>query len=128
MLVYYLNAVLRPQNMWSHIPSVRDTSWSYIVAVTAIATAVIYRLGLIGYPSCGVTKGARTPVWNSIHWCMVAFAAWLSLRHFLTITYGGMAEYYESDRSYTEFIKMAVMFLVASLIIYRLNQLWACWR
>lgn len=124
LLVYYLNAVLRPQNMWSYIPSVRDTQWSFIVAVTAIATAVVYRLGMVGYASCGVTRGARQPLWNPVHWCVAAFALWVCVRHALTVMYGGVAENIESERSFTEYIKMFVMFGVAALVIYRLNQLW----
>jgi probable O-glycosylation ligase (exosortase A-associated) len=124
MLVYYLNAILRPQNMWSHIASVRDVQWSFTAAIVALVTAVIYRLGLLGYQSCGVTKGARTPLWNIVHWCMVGFALHITIRHLLTLTYGNTSENIESERSYTEYIKMIVMFFVASLVIYRLNQLW----
>lgn len=124
LLVYYLYAVMRPQNMWQHLPSVKETPWSYLVAVVAIGTAVIYRLGLIGYPSCGVTRGARTPVWNAVHWCVVAFAGWLTLRHGLTLAYGNVAEVKLSEWSYDQYIKMLVMFLVGSLIVYRLDQLW----
>ena len=35
LLVYYLNAVLRPQNMWSYLASVKDTAWSFYAAAVA---------------------------------------------------------------------------------------------
>ena len=124
LLVYYLNAVLRPQSMWHHIPSVKDTGWSFLVAIAAMVAAVLYRLGMVNYASSGVTRGAKQPTWNVVHWTVLAFALWISLRAALTHLYGTVEDAKRSDEVFTEYGKMFLMFFVAALVIYRLNQLW----
>lgn len=117
ILVYYAFAVLRPQHMWDYALS-RDFQWSLYVAVAAIAAAGVNRLRLIGYPTAGPTVGARVPFWNPVHWTMIAFAAWMTLCYL-------KAE--NQDRAWLTFdiyLKTTVMFVVAALTVYRLNQLW----
>jgi probable O-glycosylation ligase (exosortase A-associated) len=124
LLVYYLNAVLRPQSMWQHIPSVKETGWSFLVAIAAMVAAALYRLGMVNYASSGVTRGAKQPTWNAVHWTVLAFALWISLRAALTMWFGTPEDAKRSDEVYSEYIKVFVMFVVAALVIYRLNQLW----
>jgi probable O-glycosylation ligase (exosortase A-associated) len=124
LLVYYLNAVLRPQNMWQHIPSVRDTAWSFYAAAIAILSTLIYRFGLIGYVTSGPTRGARISYWNLIHWTFLVFALWICLRHSITLYSFVPEDVKRSDEVFNEYWKMFVMFLVSSLVIYRLSQLW----
>jgi probable O-glycosylation ligase (exosortase A-associated) len=124
ILVYYLNTVLRPQNMWDFVPAVKTTSWSLFAALAAIGTAVLYRIGLVGYPSCGPTRGARVPVWGPIHWCFAAFAGWICLRHAITLNQWVPEDVKRSDEIFNEYYKLFVMFAVSALVIQRLSQLW----
>jgi len=124
LVVYYLNTVLRPQNLYDYVPLVRDTSWSFVAAIVAIGTAVLYRLGLIGYVSAGPTRGARVPPWSLIHWSFCGFAFWITLRYVLTTFYGEPVDVRRSDQIFNEYSKMFVMWIIASLTIYRLSQLW----
>lgn len=117
IVVYYAYAVLRPQHMWQYsLP--QGLQWSLYVGLAAIAAAGVNRLRLIGYPTSGPTAGARVPLWNPIHWAMVAFALWM------TVCY---AKAENPDRAWLTFdiyLKTAIMFVVASLTVYRLSQLW----
>ena len=124
LLVYYLNAVLRPQSLWHYYPSVKETGWSLPVAVIAIISAALYRLGIIGYSACGPTRGAKHARWNAIHWCFLGFAAWITLRYALTAMYGEPVDVKRSDQIFTEYYKLFVMWLVSSFVIHRLSQLW----
>lgn len=117
ILVYYCFAVLRPQYMWQFtLP--QGVQWSLYAAVGAIAAAAVYRFRLIGYPTCGPTRGARVPLWNPIHWLMIAFALWM------TVCY---VKAENQDRAWLTFdiyLKTAVMFVVAALTVFRLSQMW----
>ena len=124
LVVYYMNAVLRPQNLWMHVASVRETSWSLYTALVAILSAFLYRLGLVGYASSGATRGAKVPVWNAVHWSFLFFAIWITIRYTLTTFYGEPVDVKRSDQIFNEYYKMFVMWIVASLVIYRLSQLW----
>lgn len=117
LLAYYLYAVMRPQYIWKYeLPP--DVQWSFVVAIVAMAGTVIARLGMMYYPTYGPTAGTRRPEWNRVHWCLLAFALWVSLCYQTAISQSHAWPYF------IEYVKMFVMFIVASLVVLRMSQLW----
>ena len=117
ILAYYAFAVLRPQHMWEYaLP--REFQWSLYVALAALATAAAYRFRLVGYPTAGPTVGARSPVWSPVHWLMLVFFGWM------TVCYVQAENQNRAWDTFDIYLKTTVMFLVASLTVYRLSQLW----
>ena len=117
LIAYYFFAVMRPQYIWKYeLPA--DIQWSFVVAVVAMAATVIARCGLMYYPTYGPTAGARRPGWNRVHWLLLAFALWVCL------SYQAALSQTRAWPFFIEYVKMFVMFLVAALVVQRVNQLW----
>lgn len=118
LIAYYFYAVMRPQHIWKYeLPP--DFQWSFIVAIVAMTTTVIARCGMMYYPTYGPTAGGRRPGWNRIHWCLVAFALWVSASYWSALSQAHAWPYF------IEYVKIFVMFVVGALIVQRVNQLWA---
>ena len=117
LFVYFAYSVLRPQSLWEYaLP--REFQWSLYVAVGAILAAAVYRFKLIGYPTAGPTRGATVPPWNVVHWLMLAFAAWM------TVSYLRAENQTRAWITYDIYLKTTLIFVVASLSVYRLGQFW----
>ena len=117
IVVYFVYAVLRPQYLWQYAMP-KEFQWSLYAAVAAIAASLLYRFRLIGYVTAGPTRGASVPPWNAVHWLMLLFTFWMTLSYL-------KAE--NQDRAwltYDIYLKTTLMFVVASLCVYRLSQFW----
>jgi probable O-glycosylation ligase (exosortase A-associated) len=113
--VYYLFAVLRPQYMWEwSLP--QGVTWSYYVALAAIGAGLAVALGMLkpageeGQPRARLTFA---------HGCVLAFGSWVAVTYF---TAQNKAEAYPW---LIEYIKIMVMFTVATILTRTVGQLWA---
>lgn len=109
VMIYYLFAVLRPHYMWDWaLP--RGVPWSQIVALATIAGALLHS-SLIGRAEMGIRR------FSVPHLLVVVFGAWVSLSYFTAI---------DTDVAYPwllEYLKIFVMFAVATATLYSLRQL-----
>lgn len=112
--VYYLYAVLRPQYIWGW--ALPNLAWSSYVGWATIAAAVSWRLGLLTFRAPGAPD--RRPVLNAGHYGLFAFAAWVTVTYFTAYS---MATAYPF---WVEYVKIFLMFLVASLVVQSVRQLW----
>jgi hypothetical protein len=118
ILIYYVYSVVRPQFAWKHDLPTLEFGWSYMVAMSAILATVIYRMGPIKMPSAGPTEGTKRPMWNSIHYAVLAFAFWVTLSYWFAMDRDS------AEKHFVEYTKMFVIFFVACLSVQRLSQLW----
>jgi probable O-glycosylation ligase (exosortase A-associated) len=118
--VYYFYAVLRPQFLWeyslsSYVSS--DFPWSFILAGTAIATALIWRAGFWLSPTR--FHGVRLPRFTIGHYLLGLFALWIA------VTYITAERIDVAEVPWDEYRKIFLMFFIASLVTISIRQLWA---
>jgi probable O-glycosylation ligase (exosortase A-associated) len=118
VLVYYFFAVARPQGMWKDDLPPLDFGWSYWVAIGVMCSTVIGRLGLFNYPTYGPSRGAAPLRWNAIHLCLVVFAFWQVMSYVLS------EDQNHAYVSFLEYVKIFVVFLLASYALTRVDHLW----
>ena len=115
--VYYLFAVLRPQYMWQWaLP--QDVGWSSIVAYPTIAAAA-------WMVASGRLSQFRLPGANKLsaaHKAVFVFGGWICLTYFTA-----------QDQNiawpwFLEYLKLFVMFGVASYILHDIKQVWWIYR
>lgn len=112
--IYYLFAVLRPQFIWEwSLP--QGISWSFYVAMATIGAAVAQSLGILSRPAA---EESSRPRLTAGHLCVFAFGAWV------TLTYFTAQNQYVAYPCLIEYLKIFVMFAVASVLTRTLNQLW----
>ncbi len=105
--VYYLFAVLRPQFMWEWaLPS--GVRWSLFVAVGTILAAFF---------TASPSSGRRVALVRA-HWWVLAFGFWVAVSY-LTATDRAAGE-----RVFIDYVKIFVMFLVASRVIRETRSVW----
>jgi probable O-glycosylation ligase (exosortase A-associated) len=106
--VYYLFAVLRPQYMWQwSLP--QGIQWSLYVALATIASVVL------NGPGAGGSSRHRM---SAAHWTVLLFGVWVSLSY---------ANAFNKEYSWIVFIdylKILIMFFVASIAIRNIIQIW----
>jgi probable O-glycosylation ligase (exosortase A-associated) len=118
VLVYYLFAVLRPQYMWKwSLPE--GVSWSFYVAVATIGAAVASVLGVrLGVPAKD-EAGTPAPRFSTAHRAVLVFGGWVAITA-LTAQYPSVSFPY-----LIEYVKVMVMFSVATSLIRTVRQVWA---
>jgi probable O-glycosylation ligase (exosortase A-associated) len=107
VIVYYFFAVLRPQYMWKwSLPE--GVQWSQYVALATIASVVL-----------GGHEPGRAPRPRSTaHVAVLLFAAWIVLSY---------ANAFDKEYSYVvfiDYIKIFLMFFIASAVIREVVHLW----
>jgi probable O-glycosylation ligase (exosortase A-associated) len=110
--VYYLYAVLRPQYLW--VWALPEVSWSEWVAWTTIAGTAWW---LVSADTQGATNGT-TIRFSFAHKAFFAFGVWICVSY-VTAQNRDVAWQW-----LIEYLKIFLMFGVASLVISRVQQLW----
>ena len=118
IVMYYVYSVVRPQFAWKYDLPALEFGWSYMVAMSAILATAIYRFGLLKMPAAGPTEGTKRPMWNHIHYAVLAFAFWVAMSYWFAMDRDS------AEKHFIEYVKMFVIFFVAYLSIQRLSQLW----
>lgn len=111
--IYYLFAVLRPQNMWQwSLPP--DIRWSNYVAIASMIGSVGLALGMLPFGrEAGTFVGFRRA-----HKVMLLFAIWICLTYVTA---------YSRDAAWfyiVEYSKLFVMYFVATIVVRTVRQVW----
>ena len=115
VLVYYLFAVLRPQNLWEwSLPP--EVPWSEYVAWATLLAAGLYLIGFTRGAN-GLPRGYRA--FSKVHAVMLLFAAWV------IVTYTTALNQTVAWPWFLEYLKMFLMFFVSALLIHSLRHVWA---
>ena len=118
IMIYYVYSVVRPQYAWKyHLPTL-EFGWSYMVAMSAIVATIIFRLGLLKMPAAGPSDGTKRPMWNYIHFAVLAFAFWVTCSYWFAVNRDA------AHVHFVEYSKMFIVFFVACLSVQRVSQLW----
>jgi probable O-glycosylation ligase (exosortase A-associated) len=116
LAVYYLFATLRPQYLWEHdLP--QDVPWSFFVALSAMFGVFVWKLGEWARANTARDKIASPPQ-GLAHLSFFFFAVWI------IITYYTAGDKEVAFPAFNEYIKIFVMYGVASVVITNLKQLW----
>ena len=118
VVIYYIYSVVRPQFVWKADLPTLEFGWSYMVAMSAIIATIIHRLGLMKMPSAGPTAGTPRPAFNAVHFAVLAFAGWVALSYWFAVNRT------HAHPFFVEYVKMFVVFIIASLSVQRLSQIW----
>ncbi len=111
--VYYLFAVLRPQYLWKWALPM-GVSWSQYVAAAALVGTVALLMGLLPLNR----EEAPFRRLSIVHKLCLAFGVWVCLTYFA-------AQNQEVAGFWLlEYAKLFLMFLVASIVIRRVAQVW----
>lgn len=110
--VYYFYAVLRPQYLW--VWALPEVPWSAWVAWTTIAGTAWWLVSAETQDSTNAT----TPRFSFAHKVFLTFGAWIC------ITYVTAQNRDVAWPWLLEYLKLFVMFAVASLVINRVSQVW----
>jgi probable O-glycosylation ligase (exosortase A-associated) len=117
LAVYYLFGILRPQFMWEwSLPP--GVPWSFFVAG---ATMLGMMMGVRPARSASgdlEIGGGSSPQWTSAHVLMLLFGAWICVSYMAGLG-SKMADLYMID-----YAKHFTMFVVASLVITSVRQVW----
>jgi probable O-glycosylation ligase (exosortase A-associated) len=117
LVVYYFYAVLRPQFIWKwQLAQFPELGWSFYVAGATLITYVPWVLGVIG--PLGDPLRRVFPPFVLAHKLMVAFSIWVSLSY----AYANNMDW--AWITYQEFLKIAVMYFVATQVIRSFTQIW----
>ena len=112
--IYYLFAVLRPHFLWIHsLPE--GVAWSFYVAVAAIVSMLIWRIGVALAPNRH--RDIRLPAWNVGHLSALFFAFWIFVTYQMAYSKEAGAVFFE------EYVKIFIMFFVAAAVITNMRQL-----
>jgi probable O-glycosylation ligase (exosortase A-associated) len=117
VLVYYLFAVLRPQYLWKwSLPE--GISWSFYVAVATIGAAAASVLG-VRFGVSAANGDGPAPRFTAAHRAVLAFGGWVAITAFTAqrqdVAFPWLIEY----------VKIMVMFAVATVLTRTVRQLWA---
>ena len=118
VLVYYLFAVLRPQFLWEWVlpPDVRG---SYYVGLAAILGALIQVPLARAKAKLDDGPGEPAPrTWAAPHLWMFALGAWIA------VTYSTAKDRLYAEPWAIEYLKIFVMFAVASRVVRSVRQAW----
>ena len=106
--VYYFFAVLRPQYLWKwSLPE--GIQWSFYVALATIASAFLGKIGSADVPR------SRT---SATQWAVLLYAIWVVL------SYANAFDQEFGALVFTDYLKIFLMFFVASAVIREVSQLW----
>jgi len=110
--VYYLFAVLRPQNIWQWaLPLV---GWSEIVAWATIAATLWYVLNSPA-DSAGTSAERR---FSGTHKAFLAFGAWMA------VAYTAALDRDAAWPFFLDYLKIFLMFGIAAVVIRQARQIW----
>jgi probable O-glycosylation ligase (exosortase A-associated) len=113
--MYYLFAVLRPQYIWRWAMP-QGIPWSQFVAIPAMICALFV---LMGGNSEGDVEGRVSRRFTRSHVAFFLFAVWVSLSYFTARNQSAAYPWL------IEYLKIFTMFFVASVLVTRLEQVWA---
>jgi len=118
IMIYYVYSVVRPQYAWKYQLPQLEFGWSYMVAMSAIVATIIFRLGLLKMPAAGPSAGTKRPMWNTIHYAVLAFAFWVTMSYWFAVDRDS------AHVHFVEYFKMFFVFTIACLSVQRVSQLW----
>jgi probable O-glycosylation ligase (exosortase A-associated) len=111
--VYYLFAVLRPQYLWEWV--LPQWGWSGYVAYSTIAATLWFLMSAPATPA-----GGTDPVkYSFAHKAYFMFGFWVCLTYFTAINQAAAYDWF------VEYLKLFLMFGIATLVISRIQQIWA---
>ena len=103
LMMYYLFGIFRPQFLWEYqLNQFPEVSWSFYLAIAALATYIPWLLGVIG-PLNDPSRRIQ-PAFVATHWFMVLFGIWMSL------SYGFANDQSVARDAYQEFLKIYVIY------------------
>ena len=111
--VYYLFAVLRPQSIWQWALPI-GVSWSEMVAWATIAATGWYMLTSPRPQREGETYRRLT----AAHKAVFAFGIWISFTYLTSRNQNAAWPWF------IEYIKIFLMFAIASVVVHQLRQVW----
>ncbi|MBY0512894.1 MAG: hypothetical protein K2P78_03170 [Gemmataceae bacterium] len=115
--VYYFFAVLRPQTLWDWaLPE--DVRWSFFVAVAALASTFMWRVGLYSPVRAAATPWYGNPRYTRTHYLFLAFAAWVTIS---VMTAMNVTRAWEA---YQDYLKIFVMFVCSTFVLRATRELW----
>jgi probable O-glycosylation ligase (exosortase A-associated) len=119
--VYYAFCVLRPQYLWKWqlISAPVALPWSFIAAGSAIGGYLAWVTGLLSFGGRATSYMRYRPAYTIAHWGMTAFAAQITLSYIFSNNHD------QSEAWYGEYLKIFVMYFVASRVIRTPRQIWA---
>jgi len=114
--MYYLFAVWRPQYMWKYdlFAYAPDFPWSFYMAITAMASAFIWKMGF--WLSPGRYANVRLPKLGFAHYAFFFFAFWI------TLTYYNAENQILAAECYDEYKKIFIVFITATLVMTSIRQ------
>jgi probable O-glycosylation ligase (exosortase A-associated) len=115
--VYYFFAVLRPQTLWDWaLPA--DVRWSFFVAVAALASTALWRIGLYSPIRAAATPWYGNPQYTRTHYLFLAFAVWVTLSCFTA------RNPERAWDAYQDYLKIFVMFFCSTFVLRSAKELW----
>ena len=121
--VYHLFAVLRPHYLWKwSLPP--DVSWSFYVAIAAIAGTAMQLLGMLGRPAED-ERDPSTRRFYPAHICFTLFFLWLGVTYLTAQTRDAVtADGRTLAEIMTDYVKYFLMFWVTALVARSARQVW----
>jgi len=121
--MYYFFAVLRPQYLWkfqlSAYPGLAQLTWSFYLAAASIGSYLLWSVGLLSFGRAERSVMRYSPAFTWAHLAMLAFAFWITLSFIFSNNQK------ISEEWFGEYLKIFVMYFVASRVIRTPNQIWA---
>lgn len=119
VVIYHFYSVLRPQFMWEYSLTSyvsKEFPWSFLVAIAAIVTAMIWR-GVFWF-SPDRFKNVSLPRMNIGHIAFAFFALWI------TLSYYNARNMLVAEPVYADYRKIFLMFFITSIVMITVRQAW----
>lgn len=120
LAVYYLYAVMRPAFIWQWTDAmgvmIGDVQWSLFVAVAALASTALWRVGLL--PVANAKPWYGNPKFTRSHYLFFAFVVWICVTYFTAVSQDTAWPFF------LEYIKIFTMFTCAALVLRTVRDLW----
>ncbi|HSQ58463.1 MAG TPA: O-antigen ligase family protein [Gemmata sp.] len=119
---YYLFGVLRPQSIWQWQElagmQIADVGWSFYVAIAAILSTILWRMGSISPIRVTATPWYGDPQYTRSHYLFLMFVFWVCL------TYPTARNPDVSYPFFIEYVKIFCMFICSTFVLRTSSDLW----
>lgn len=113
VLVYYIFALLRPQELWVWVLP-EGLAWSYYVGLATLFAAFLSAIG--GLPDSRPPTPIR-PMFGRGHYVMFLFGAWIAITTYL-------AQHEEAaEKWFMEYLKIVLMFAASAILIKTVEEI-----